>query len=67
MAKIELSVLSCQCMKDYFDSREELTAAVALCERERNQQQAGIDWRFTNADAHQTQKTLPHNLTGTGY
>jgi len=51
MAEIELSVLSRQCMNDYFDSREKLTAAVALWERERNKQQAGIDWRFTNADA----------------
>lgn len=51
MAEIELSVLSRQCMNDYFDSREKLTAAVALWERERNQRQTGIDWRFTNADA----------------
>jgi hypothetical protein len=51
MAEIELSVLSRQCMNDYFDSREKLTAAVSLWERERNHQQTGIDWRFTNADA----------------
>jgi len=51
MAEIELSVLSRQCTHEYFDSREKLTAAVALWEAERNKQQAGIDWRFINADA----------------
>jgi len=51
MAEIELSILSRQCMKDYFETREQLTAAIAEWERSRNEQRTGIDWRFTTADA----------------
>ena len=51
MAEIELSILSRQCMTGYFESREQLTAAIAQWEQSRNNQHAGIDWRFTTADA----------------
>jgi len=51
MAEIELSILSRQCMKDYFESREQLTTAIARWERSRNERHTGIDWRFTTADA----------------
>jgi transposase len=51
MAEIELSILSRQCMKDYFESREQLTKAIAQWERSRNEGRTGIDWRFTTADA----------------
>ncbi|MBV6482649.1 MAG: IS630 family transposase ISSac1 [bacterium] len=51
MAEIELSVLSRQCMKDYFDSAGELRDAIASWERIRNQVQTGVNWRFTTADA----------------
>jgi len=51
MAEIELSVLSRQCMDDYFDSREQLAARIAPWECSRNQKETGIDWRFTTADA----------------
>ena len=50
-AQIELSILSRQCMSDYFDSRELLAIAIAEWECERNDRKAGIDWRFTTADA----------------
>jgi hypothetical protein len=51
MAEIELSILSRQCMKDYFDNRERLTAAIAQWELARNKEKTGIDWRFTTQDA----------------
>lgn len=51
MAEIELSVLSRQCMNDYFDSAGELRDAIASWERIRNQVQTGVNWRFTTADA----------------
>jgi hypothetical protein len=58
MAEIELSVLSRQCMNDFFETREELAAAIAKWERERNENQTGIDWRFTTADARIKLKRL---------
>ena len=51
MAEIELSILSRQCMADYFKTREQLASAIAEWERSRNEQRTGIDWRFTTADA----------------
>jgi len=58
MAEIELSVLSRQCMKDYFDNIGQLTAAIAAWEQPRNANKAGIDWRFTTADARIKLKRL---------
>ncbi len=37
MAEIELSILSRQCMKDYFESREELATVIGHWERSRNE------------------------------
>jgi len=51
MAEIELSILSRQCMKDYFESIEQLTTAIAAWERLRNKNKIGIDWQFTTTDA----------------
>ena len=58
MAEIELSVLSRQCMEDYFESREHLAERIAPWERSRNQKKTGIDWRFTTDDARIKLKTL---------
>lgn len=58
MAEIELSVLSRQCMRDYFENRKQLARRVKLWERERNKAKAGIDWRFTTADARIKLKRL---------
>ncbi len=58
MAEIELSILSRQCMNDYFESREQLAGRVAPWERSRNDKQAGINWRFTTADARIKLKRL---------
>jgi len=58
MAEIELSILSRQCMNDYFESREKLAERVGPWERSRNNKQAGINWRFTTADARIKLKRL---------
>ncbi len=58
MAEIELSILSRQCMRGYFESRQQLTRRIDRWERDRNRTQAGIDWRFTTADARIKLKRL---------
>ena len=58
MAEIELSVLSRQCMTDYFETREQLSEQTAAWERSRNESKTGIDWRFTTADARIKLKRL---------
>lgn len=58
MAEIELSVLSRQCMEDYFASRDQLAKRITPWERARNEQKTGIDWRFTTADARIKLKKL---------
>ena len=51
MAEIELSVLSRQCISDYFETIDQLALATAEWERSRNDNIAGIDWQFTTDDA----------------
>ncbi len=51
MAEIELSILSRQCMNDYFESFEELTSTIAAWESARNEKKTGIHWQFTTNDA----------------
>lgn len=58
MAEIELSVLSRQCMDDYFESREQLAERITPWERSRNQKKTGIDWQLTTADARIKLKKL---------
>ena len=58
MAEIELSVLSRQCLSDYFETREQIAEQIAAWERPRNESKADIDWRFTTADARIKLKRL---------
>lgn len=58
MAEIELSVLSRQCLSDYFKTRQQLAKQIAAWERPRNENKTGIDWRFTTADARIKLKRL---------
>jgi len=51
MAEIELSILSRQCMRDYFENIEELATAIECWQDSRNESKAGINWQFTTADA----------------
>ena len=47
-----------QCMNDYFENIEQLAATIAEWERLRNENNKGIDWRFTTADARIKLKRL---------
>lgn len=59
MAEMELSILSRQCLgKRRFAKAEELDAAVAAWEADRNKRRCGTDWRFTTADARVKLKSL---------
>jgi hypothetical protein len=59
MAEMELSILSRQCLaKRRFARAEELDAAVAAWEADRNTRRCGTDWRFTTADARVKLKSL---------
>jgi hypothetical protein len=58
IAEIELSVLSRQCLNDYFETAEQLATQIADWERPRNKNKAGVDWRFTTADARIKLKRL---------
>ena len=58
MAEIELSVLSRQCIGDYFETREQLAQAIMAWERSRNENKVNIDWRITTADARIKLKRL---------
>jgi hypothetical protein len=58
MAEIELSILSRQCMNDYFESRKQLQERIVPWERSRNERQVGINWRFTTANARIKLKRL---------
>ena len=58
MAEIELSILSRQCMRDYFESRHDLAKRISAWEHDRNKTKAGIDWRFTTDDARIKLKRL---------
>jgi hypothetical protein len=58
MAEIELSVLSRQCMADYFESSDRLAERITPWECSRNEKKIGIDWRFTTADARIKLKKL---------
>jgi hypothetical protein len=58
MAEIELSVLSRQCTDNYFETQQQLTDAVAAWEHSRNEDNVGIDWRFTTNDARIKLKRL---------
>lgn len=58
MAEIELSVLARQCLNRRLATLEEVSQEVAAWQRERNQAQTIINWRFTAADARIKLKRL---------
>jgi hypothetical protein len=58
IAKIKLGVLSHQCMDRRIDQREKLQQECSAWDRQRNQRQKGVDWRFTTADARIKLKRL---------
>lgn len=58
MAEIELSILSRQCIDDYFETQSEITSSINAWEHSRNESQTGINWRFTTDDARIKLKKL---------
>ncbi len=58
MAEIELSVLARQCLGVRLSSRAELQQRVAAWQKQRNQAQATINWRFKTTDARFKLKRL---------
>jgi DDE superfamily endonuclease len=58
LAEIELSVLQRQCLNRRIADEETLIREVAAWEKERNQEQATIDWRFSVTDAREKLKRL---------
>jgi len=58
IAEIELSVLTGQCLNRRIGSKEELEREVVAWQRQRNEAQARIDWRFTTDTARIKLKKL---------
>ena len=59
MAEQELSVLSRQCLGNrHFATADQLDAAMAAWEADRNTRHCGTDWRFTTSDARIKLKSL---------
>jgi hypothetical protein len=58
IAEIELGVLSRQCLDRRMDRIERVAQECSAWDRDRNQQQKGVDWRFTTADARIKLKRL---------
>ena len=58
MAEIELSVLQRQCLDRRIADETTLVHEIAAWEKERNEKQATIDWRFSVTDAREKLKRL---------
>ena len=58
MAEIELSVLQRQCLARRIGDEATLVHEIAAWEKQRNEQQAIIDWRFSVTDAREKLKRL---------
>ena len=58
MAEIELRVLSNQCLNRRIDTMTEVRRQVGAWEKERNNKEAVINWRFTTEDARIKLKNL---------
>jgi hypothetical protein len=58
MAEIELSVLQRQCLNRRLPDEATLSHEVTVWEKQRNEKQATIDWRFSVTDAREKLKRL---------
>lgn len=58
IAECELSVLSRQALQKRFASKEELEKQVQAWEKQRNENQKGVDWQFSTKDARRKLKRL---------
>jgi hypothetical protein len=62
MAEIELSVLQRQCLDRRIADEETLKYEIAAWEKQRNEEKATIDWRFSVTDAREKLKRLYPSL-----
>jgi len=62
-AEIELRVLQPQCLKRRIPEEETLKHEIAAWEKQRNTEQATIDWRFSVTDAREKLKRLYPSLS----
>ena len=62
MAELELSVLQRQCLDRRIPDANTLTWEIAAWERQRNAEQATIDWRFSVSDVRKKLKRLYPSL-----
>ena len=58
IAEIELGVLSQQCLDQRMDRIETVQDECSAWDRQRNETQKGVDWRFTTTDARIKLKRL---------
>jgi hypothetical protein len=58
MAEIELSILQRQCLDRRIPDEDTLKREIAAWEKQRNEEKATIDWRFSITDARQKLKRL---------
>jgi len=63
MAEIELGVLQPQCLDRRIPDEETLKHEIAAWEKQRNAEQATIDWRFSVTDAREKLKRLYPSLS----
>ncbi len=62
MAECEFSVLSRQCLARRLPDRETVTHEIAAWTKDRNQNTASVDWRFSTEDARIKLKRLYPNI-----
>lgn len=62
MAEIELSTMERQCLSRRLSSREAVADEVGPWERERNERETSVKWRFTTGDARIKLKSLYPSL-----
>ncbi len=63
MAEIELRVLQQQCVDRRIPDEETLKREIAAWEKQRNAEQATIDWRFSVTDVREKLKRLYPSLS----
>ena len=67
LAESELGVLSSQCLDRRIPDKQTLIDEIAAWEHDRNANHAKADWQFTTQKCpHQTQASIPFNLTKSG-
>jgi len=58
MAEIELGVLTRQCLSKFIPTKDQMIAETSAWQRQRNEADATVEWRFTTADARIRLKRL---------